>query len=98
VNFPQGSPCTSRRREAASGAGGRGDGVGYSPRRKLARERLRVAQRQGQLREDADLEIIVDQLRGACYHRLLVLKVPFDESIVERLVDHALYGAAPRGA
>jgi tetracycline repressor-like protein len=68
------------------------------PPRKLARERLRVAQRQGQLREDADLEIIVDQLRGACYHRLLVLKVPFDESIVERLVDHALYGAAPRGA
>jgi AcrR family transcriptional regulator len=68
------------------------------PRRELARERLRVAQQQGQLREDADLDIIVDQLWGACYHRLLVLKVPFDESIVERLVDHALYGAAPRGA
>jgi AcrR family transcriptional regulator len=65
------------------------------PRRELARERLRVAQRQGQLREDADLDIIVDQLWGACYHRLLVLKVPFDASIVERLVDHALHGAAP---
>jgi AcrR family transcriptional regulator len=68
------------------------------PRRELARERLQVAQQQGQLREDADLDIIVDQLWGACYHRLLVLKVPFDESLVERLVDHALYGAAPRGA
>jgi AcrR family transcriptional regulator len=68
------------------------------PRRELARERLRAAQRRGQLREDADLDIVVDQLWGACYHRLLVLKVPFDESIVERLVDHALYGAAPRGA
>lgn len=68
------------------------------PRRELARERLRVAQRQGQLRADADLDIIVDHLWGACYHRLLVLKVPFDASIVERLVDHALYGAAPRGA
>ena len=68
------------------------------PRRELARERLRVAQRQGQLREDADLDIIVDQLWGACYFRLLVLKVPFDESIVERLVDTVLYGAAPRGA
>jgi AcrR family transcriptional regulator len=68
------------------------------PRRGLARERLRVAQRQGQVREDADLDIIVDQLWGACYHRLLVLKVPFDESIVERLVDHALYGSAPRSA
>ena len=51
-----------------------------------------------QPREDADLDIIVDHLWGACYHRLLVLEVPFDESIVERLVDHALYGAAPRGA
>ncbi|WP_198679186.1 TetR/AcrR family transcriptional regulator [Thermomonospora amylolytica] len=68
------------------------------PRRELARERLRVAQRQGQLREDADLDVIVDQLWGACYHRLLVLKVPFDESIVERLVDQALNGSAPRRA
>jgi AcrR family transcriptional regulator len=68
------------------------------PRRELARERLRVARRRGQLREDADLDIVVDQLWGACYHRLLVLKVPFDESIVERLVDQALYGAAPRGS
>src|SRR5690606_13555194 len=49
------------------------------PRRELARERLQTAQRQGQLRADADLEVIVDQLWGACYHRLLVLKVPFDE-------------------
>lgn len=68
------------------------------PRRELARVRLRTAQRQGQLRDDADLDIIVDQLWGACYHRLLVLKVPFDESIVVRLVDHALHGAAPRSA
>ena len=68
---------------------------GYAlPRRELARARLRIAQRQGQLRDDADLDIIVDQLWGACYHRLLVLKVPLEESIVERLVDHALHGAA----
>lgn len=68
------------------------------PRRALARVRLEAAQRRGQLRPDADLDIVVDQLWGACYHRLLVLKVPFDESIVVRLVDHALYGAAPRPA
>jgi AcrR family transcriptional regulator len=68
------------------------------PRRELARERLRVAQQQGQLRADADLDIIVDQLWGACYHRLLVLKVPFDETIATRLVDHALYGSAPHAA
>jgi AcrR family transcriptional regulator len=64
------------------------------PRRELARIRLRAAQEQGQLREDADLDVIVDQLWGACYHRLLVLKVPFDESLIPRLVDQALYGAA----
>ena len=68
------------------------------PRRELARQRLQIAQQQGQLREDADLHIIVDQLWGACYHRLLVLRVPFDDSIVERLVDQALYGAAPHDA
>jgi AcrR family transcriptional regulator len=67
------------------------------PRREHARQRLRTAQQQGQLREDADVDIIVDQLWGACYHRLLVLKVPFDASIVEPLVDQALYGAAPGG-
>jgi AcrR family transcriptional regulator len=64
------------------------------PRRELARVRLRTAQQQGQLREDADLDVIVDQLWGACYHRLLVLKVPVDESLVPRLVDQALFGAA----
>ena len=68
------------------------------PRRELARVRLRAAQEQGQLRPDADLDIVVDQLWGACYHRLLVLKVPLDESIVAGLVEHALHGAAPREA
>lgn len=65
------------------------------PRRELARVRLRTAQQQGQLREDADLDIIVDHLWGACYHRLLVLKVPLDDSLAERLVDQALRGVAP---
>ncbi|MFI2504611.1 TetR-like C-terminal domain-containing protein [Streptomyces sp. NPDC018972] len=63
------------------------------PRRELARVRLRTAQQHGQLRDDADLDIITDQLWGACYHRLLVLKVPLDDALAERLVDHALRGA-----
>lgn len=65
------------------------------PRRELALARLRKAQEQGQIRKDADLEVIVDQLWGACYHRLLVLKLPLDESLVSRLVDQVLFGAAP---
>lgn len=66
------------------------------PRRDLALERLVTAREQGQLRQDADLEIVVDQLWGACYHRLLVLRTPLDGTVVERLVDQALLGAAPR--
>ncbi|MGA5454236.1 TetR/AcrR family transcriptional regulator C-terminal ligand-binding domain-containing protein [Streptomyces umbrinus] len=65
------------------------------PRRELARVRMRTAQEQGQLRQDTDLDILVDQLWGACYHRLLVLKVPFDDALAERLVDQALHGATP---
>ncbi|GAB2622489.1 TetR/AcrR family transcriptional regulator [Pseudactinotalea suaedae] len=64
------------------------------PRRELARTRLERARSQGQLRADADLDVVVDQLWGACYHRLLVLRVPFDEELVPRLVEHALHGAA----
>lgn len=64
------------------------------PRRELARERLRAAQRQGQLREDADLDIIVDQLWGACYHRLLIPDEPLDTDFADRLLDQLLRGIA----
>ncbi|MDH6630409.1 AcrR family transcriptional regulator [Streptomyces sp. LBL] len=63
------------------------------PRRELARERLQAAQRSGQLGADADLDIIIDQLWGACYHRLLVLRIPLKGLDVERLVTSALRGA-----
>ncbi|OLT54618.1 TetR family transcriptional regulator [Corynebacterium sp. CNJ-954] len=63
------------------------------PRRELARQRLHSAQRDGELHADADLDIMVDQLWGACYHRLLILKVPLDELNVDRLVTYALRGA-----
>jgi hypothetical protein len=44
------------------------------------------------VREDADLDIIVDQLWGACYYWLLVLRVPLEDSLVERLIGQALRG------
>jgi AcrR family transcriptional regulator len=62
------------------------------PRRDLACDRLRAAQRDGQISPDADVEIVVDQLWGAVYHRLLVLKTPFDVALVARIVDQALRG------
>ncbi|MBR8742732.1 TetR family transcriptional regulator [Nocardiopsis sp. MG754419] len=67
------------------------------PRRELARVRLRKAQRSGELDSDADLDIIVDQLWGACYHRLLVLRVPLADLDIERLVTSALRGAGRPG-
>lgn len=63
------------------------------PRRELARGRLRSAQRSGGLNADADVDIMVDQLWGACYHRLLVLKVSLDDLNIDRLVTYALRGA-----
>lgn len=64
------------------------------PRRELARARLRAAQQIGDLPGSADLDIVIDQLWGACYHRLLVLRVPLDDLDVERLVASALRGAS----
>ncbi|RGE18580.1 TetR/AcrR family transcriptional regulator [Leucobacter sp. wl10] len=63
------------------------------PRRELARERLRSAQRNGEIGPDADIDITIDQLWGACYHRLLVLRIPLEDLNVERLVASALRGA-----
>jgi len=67
------------------------------PRRELARERLRAAVATGELPTTADIDVIIDQLWGAFYHRLLVLDAPFDRTLVEPLVDQALYGAIGRG-
>ncbi|GGG24207.1 putative transcriptional regulator, TetR family protein [Rhodococcoides trifolii] len=63
-----------------------------APRRALAVERLDAARSRGELRENLDSESVVDQLWGACYHRLLIpdqsLNVPF----VDRLVDNLFRG------
>jgi hypothetical protein len=71
---------------AVSGAGtlSRRDPYSSTPRYRRKRRYSpgpREAQERGQRREDADLDVIVDQLWGAGYHRLLVLKVPFDKSL-----------------
>lgn len=63
------------------------------PRRELARRRLEAARHAGDLADDADLDIVIDQLWGACYHRLLVLRVPLEGLDVDRLVSSAIRGA-----
>jgi Tetracyclin repressor-like, C-terminal domain len=62
------------------------------PRRELAVERTSAAQTQGQIRAEVDLEVCVDQLWGACYHRLLLPALPLDGPFVDALVENLLAG------
>lgn len=62
------------------------------PRRALAVAAIRRAQDRGQLRTDVDPEVVVDQLWGACYHRLLIPDQPLTEGFVDALLDNLLGG------
>lgn len=70
------------------------------PRRSLAVQAMERARSRGQLRPGVDLSMIVDQLWGACYHRLLLPGEPITHDFADALVENALYGAAamPRQA
>jgi hypothetical protein len=61
-------------------------------RRHLAVDRLRLAQRRGEIRPDVDLEAVVDQLWGACYHRLLLPALPVTTKFVDALIDNVFAG------
>jgi AcrR family transcriptional regulator len=65
-----------------------------SPRRALAVAAIENAKKRGQLRASVDPEIIVDQLWGACYHRLLLPDQPLSEDFVDSLVDNLFGGVA----
>jgi AcrR family transcriptional regulator len=67
-------------------------------RRRLAGERLRRAQQQGQIREDVDVQVVVDQLWGAVYHRLLIPDEPVTEAFVTALVSNLIDGITPSSA
>ncbi|QUQ65216.1 TetR/AcrR family transcriptional regulator [Kutzneria sp. CA-103260] len=63
-----------------------------APRRALAVERMNKAIEQGQLWEDVDPQVVVDQLWGACYHRLLIPDEPITEEFAKALVHNVLIG------
>ncbi|WP_051951781.1 TetR-like C-terminal domain-containing protein [Actinacidiphila yeochonensis] len=64
------------------------------PRRDLAVDAMRRAQTRGQLRAGVDPQVLVDQLWGACYHRLLLPNLPLTEEFAAQLVDNLLHGVA----
>ncbi|NEE07313.1 TetR/AcrR family transcriptional regulator [Streptomyces sp. SID7499] len=66
-----------------------------SERRRLAGERLLRAKEQGQIRDDVDVQIVVDQLWGAVYHRMLVPDEPVTDDFVVALVSHLIDGITP---
>ncbi len=66
-----------------------------SHRRKLAGERFQLAQQQGQLRPTLDVQVLVDQLWGAIYHRLLIPDEPITDEFVVALVHNLLDGVSP---
>lgn len=66
-----------------------------TPRRTLAVHRMDVAKRAGRLRPDLDCQSVVDQLWGACYHRLLLPEPELDHAFADRLVDNLFRGIGP---
>lgn len=68
-----------------------------SPRRALAVERLELARGRGQVRADLDAESVIDQLWGACYHRLLIPDQPLDETFADTLVSNLFHGIGSHG-
>ncbi|MFF9324958.1 TetR/AcrR family transcriptional regulator C-terminal ligand-binding domain-containing protein [Streptomyces sp. NPDC014776] len=63
-----------------------------SERRRLAAERLLRAREQGQIRDGVDVQVLVDQLWGAVYHRLLIPDEPVTDAFVTALVSNLLDG------
>ena len=64
------------------------------PRRAKAVAAIETAKARGQLRANLVPETVVDQLWGACYHRLLLPDQPLTDEFVDALVDNLFHGIA----
>ena len=67
-----------------------------SERRRLAGERLKQAQELGQLRPEIDVQVVIDQLWGAVYNRVLIPDEPITDDFLDALVANLMDGIAPR--
>lgn len=61
-------------------------------RRRLACERIAAAKQVGQVGMDVDEQVLIDQLWGAVYHRLLIPNEPITGAFVEALVANLFDG------
>jgi AcrR family transcriptional regulator len=68
------------------------------PMRELKKARLRAAQDAGELRADADLEILADLLFAPIAQRWLLRSGPLSAGYADAVVDHALHGQLTREA
>lgn len=65
------------------------------PHLEATRERLRSAQRAGQVAEDADLSVAVELLYGPIYHRWMLRTAPLTHEYADTLVEFALRALKP---
>lgn len=66
----------------------------FGPRRAPILERLRAAQRRGELDPDLALEPLLEVMLGALFHRLLLRSGPLDAEYVSYIVDVLFAGGA----
>ena len=64
--------------------------AGFAARHQLAQARLRRARRDEGLRGDLDTEMLIDQVAGPIWYRVLVTGAPVDRRYAERLVTAVL--------
>jgi AcrR family transcriptional regulator len=64
----------------------------FRPRIEACKERLRSAQKAGQLQPDVDLDLAVDLFYGGFYHRYLLRVAPLTHAHADAVVDAVLRG------
>lgn len=64
----------------------------FNPRRLEARQLLERGVQRGELRENLDLDLIIDLIYGPIFYRLLVIGGNLDDNYVERLVIYSFTG------
>jgi len=65
-----------------------------SPRSQHGGAALRRAQQRGQITPDVNVRIVIDQIWGACYYRLMTTPEEVDERYVRVLLEQTLGGVA----